>query len=121
MFVPLFFVVMGAQVHVGALSGPPTLFFAFVLTVAAIVGKLACAFGVIARGVRRLAVAIAMAHVARRLVFAGIGGMLTLEGRPILSEGLLSAVVLMVLVTTLAAPIGLRWALSDDPGGPWPP
>jgi Kef-type K+ transport system membrane component KefB len=44
------------------------------------------------------------------LIFAGIGSTLALQGRPILSQGMFSAVVLMVLVTTLLAPVGLRWA-----------
>jgi hypothetical protein len=45
------------------------------------------------------------------LIFAGIGTSLTLDGRPVLSPGVFSAVILMVLVTTLATPPGLRWAL----------
>jgi Kef-type K+ transport system membrane component KefB len=52
------------------------------------------------------------------LIFAGIGTTLILDGRSILSEGLFSAVVLMVLVTTLAAPIGLRWAFARTPRAP---
>ena len=32
-----------------------------------------------------------------------------LEGKPLLPEGRFSAIVLMVLVTTVAAPVGLRW------------
>ena len=34
----------------------------------------------------------------------------TREGKPLLTQGIFSSVVLMVLVTTLLAPIGLRWA-----------
>jgi Kef-type K+ transport system membrane component KefB len=45
------------------------------------------------------------------LIFAGIGASLSLGGEPILTTGMLSAIVMMVLVTTLVAPIGLRWAL----------
>lgn len=111
MSVPLFFVLMGVQVHAGALANPAVFVFAIVLIICAIAGKLACAFGVVTPGVNRLAVAIAMVPRGEvGLIFAGIGTTLMLEGRPILSEGLFSAVVLMVLVTTLAAPIGLRWA-----------
>jgi hypothetical protein len=40
--------------------------------------------------------------MAIRLVLIGAAG--------VLSPGLFSAVVVMVLVTTLAAPVGLRWA-----------
>lgn len=113
LFVPLFFVIMGAQVHVGALTSPEVLIFAAVLIVCAIVGKLACGLGVVAPGVNRLGIGIAMVPRGEvGLIFAGIGATLMLAGRPILSESLFSAVVLMVLVTTLAAPIGLRWAFG---------
>jgi Kef-type K+ transport system membrane component KefB len=112
LFVPLFFVIMGAQVHIGALSSPVVVIFAIVLTACAVAGKLACGLGAVARDVNRLAVGIAMVPRGEvGLIFAGIGATLMLDGRPILSEGLFSALVLMVLVTTLAAPIGLRRAL----------
>jgi Na+:H+ antiporter len=42
------------------------------------------------------------------LIFAGIGAGLTLDGAPILGRDLFSAIVLVVLVTTLLAPVGLR-------------
>jgi len=38
---------------------------------------------------------------------------LSLNGQPILSPGAFSAIVLMVLVTTVVAPIGLRWAFRS--------
>jgi Kef-type K+ transport system membrane component KefB len=113
LFVPLFFVLMGAQVHVGALTTPAMLVFAAVLTVCAVVGKLACGLGVVTTGVNRLAVGIAMVPRGEvGLIFAGIGTTLSLDGRALLSEGLFSAIVVMVLLTTLAAPIGLRWAFQ---------
>jgi Kef-type K+ transport system membrane component KefB len=119
LFVPLFFVLMGVQVQVGALTNPTALLFAAVLTLCAGVGKLACALGVVVPGVNRLAVGIAMVPRGEvGLIFAGIGTTLILDGRSILSEGLFSAVVLMVLVTTLAAPIGLRWAFARTPRAP---
>jgi Kef-type K+ transport system membrane component KefB len=84
---------------------------------------LACALGVLERGLNRLAIAIGMVPRGEvGLIFAGIGTRLTLEGQPLLSPSLFSAVVLMVLVTTLVAPIGLRWAFSGrwQPGHPNP-
>jgi Kef-type K+ transport system membrane component KefB len=48
------------------------------------------------------------------LIFAGIGVGLSLNGQPILSLGAFSAIVLMVLVTTIVAPIGLRWAFRPE-------
>jgi Kef-type K+ transport system membrane component KefB len=46
------------------------------------------------------------------LIFAGIGASLQLGGAPILSQSVYSAVILMVLVTTLVTPPGLRWAFG---------
>ena len=46
------------------------------------------------------------------LIFTGIGAALTLDGHPLLSQATFSALVLMVVVTTLLTPIGLRWALQ---------
>jgi hypothetical protein len=48
----------------------------------------------------------------RRFSFAGIGTSLTLEGGAVLSPSAFSAVVLMVLMTTLVTLIALRWALQ---------
>jgi Kef-type K+ transport system membrane component KefB len=47
------------------------------------------------------------------LIFAGIGAGLSVSGHPILSQGVYSAIVLMVLVTTVITPIGLRWAFRE--------
>jgi Kef-type K+ transport system membrane component KefB len=118
LFVPLFFVLMGIQVHLGSLADPTALGLGAALVIAAILGKLACALGVVSRGVDRLAVAIGMIPRGEvGLIFAGIGASLTLDGAPILSQGVYSAVVLMVLVTTLVTPVGLRWAFGRRPEG----
>jgi Kef-type K+ transport system membrane component KefB len=111
LFVPLFFVLMGIQVHLGSFSSRNILALGVALILCALAGKLACALGVVSRGVNRLAVAIGMIPRGEvGLIFAGIGASLTLRGEPILSQGAFSAIVLMVLATTLVAPIGLRWA-----------
>jgi Kef-type K+ transport system membrane component KefB len=124
LFVPLFFVLMGLQVQLGSLTSPPVFALGGILIACALLGKLACALGVLGRGVNRWAVAIGMVPRGEvGLIFAGIGTRLTLEGQPLLSPSLFSAVVLMVLVTTLVAPIGLRWAFRSrrQPGNsePW--
>jgi hypothetical protein len=46
------------------------------------------------------------------LIFAGIGSALIVEGQPLLPQSLFSAIVLMVLGTTLVTPVGLRWAFE---------
>jgi len=117
-FVPLFFVLMGVQVELGSLAAPAAQGLGTALVVVAIAGKLACALGVIDRGVDRLTVAVGMIPRGEvGLIFAGIGTTLMLEGRPVLSESVFAAVVVMVLVTTLLAPPGLRWCLRR-PRGP---
>lgn len=111
LFVPLFFVLMGIQVHLGSLTSPKILVLGAVLILCALAGKLACALGVAVRGVNRLAVGIGMIPRGEvGLIFAGVGASLTLQGQPLLSQGAFSAIVLMVLVTTLVAPVGLRLA-----------
>jgi Kef-type K+ transport system membrane component KefB len=113
-FVPLFFVLMGIQVHLASLATPGTPVLGAALLVCAVLGKLATALGVLDRGVNRLAVAIGMIPRGEvGLIFAGIGTALLLDGQPLLSQSVYSAIVLMVLVTTLITPIGLRWALGE--------
>lgn len=115
-FVPLFFVLMGLHVRLGAIAGGSTLLLALALTVCAITGKLAAGLGVVQRGADRLGVGIGMVPRGEvGLIFAGLGTTLTLGGKPLLSEGLFSAIVVMVLVTTLVAPVGLRWSLGRKP------
>jgi len=118
LFVPLFFVLMGIQVHLGGLADRTVLGFGVVLVLRALAGKLACGLGVVRRGMNPLAVAFGMVPRGEvGLIFAGIGTSLTLQGAPLLSQGVFSAVVLMVLVTTLVAPVGLRWTFGDRSHG----
>ncbi len=112
--VPLFFVLMGTAVDLRALLEPSVLGFAGLLTLVAIVGKLAAGLGVATRGVRRLTVGIGMIPRGEvGLIFAGVGTRLALDGHPLLSSDLFGAIVVMVLITTLVTPIGLRWAFGD--------
>lgn len=115
-FVPLFFVLMGSHVHAKSLSSLMVLGFALALILSALAGKLVCALGVVQHRVNRLAVGIGMIPRGEvGLIFAGIGASMTIQGQPVLSQGIFSAVVLMVLVTTLVAPVGLRWAFKRSP------
>jgi Kef-type K+ transport system membrane component KefB len=109
LFVPLFFILIGMQVDLRSLASAPVLGLAAVLIVVAVVSKLACGAGVLIPGVSRLAVGLGMLPRGEvGLIFAGIGAGLVLDGQPILSPSLFSAIVLVVLVTTLLAPAGLR-------------
>jgi Kef-type K+ transport system membrane component KefB len=112
-FVPLFFVLMGMRVSLEGLPLGSVLSLAGVLTICAIASKLVCGLGVLARGVSRLAVGIGMIPRGEvGLIFAGIGAGLTLAGEPLLSRSVFTAIVLVVLVTTLLAPVGLRVVLG---------
>jgi len=112
-FVPLFFVLMGTHVHLESASGFIVLGFGSVLVVTAFTGKLVCALGVVQRGVNRLAVGIGMIPRGEvGLIFAGIGTSMMLRGQPVLSQQVFSAIVMMVLFTTLVTPLGLRWAFG---------
>jgi Kef-type K+ transport system membrane component KefB len=114
LFVPLFFVLIGIQVDLGSLADRTVFGFGVVLVLCALAGKVACGLGVVRQGMNRLAVAFGMVPRGEvGLIFAGIGTSLTLQGAPLLSQGIFSAIVLMVLVTTLVAPVGLRWAFGD--------
>lgn len=117
LFIPLFFVLMGIQVDVRSLGSPDIMLLGAVLVLCGLIGKLACGLGVLGDGVNRLAVGIGMIPRGEvGLIFAGIGVRLTLEGKPLLTQGIFSAIVFMVLITTLVAPIGLRWAFSRHKG-----
>ena len=114
LFVPLFFVLMGLQVDLASLADPSTVSLGALLIAAAVVGKLMCSMGVFGNGINRLAVGIGMIPRGEvGLIFAGIGASLAITGQPILGQNVYSAIVMMVLITTLMTPIGLRWAFSN--------
>lgn len=109
---PLFFVTMGMQVELTAFTRSDVLVLASVLTGAAIVGKLACALAVPA-GIGRLPVGIGMLPRGEvGLIFAAVGRGLEVDGRPMVDESVFSAIVLMVVLTTLVTPPALKWAVA---------
>jgi len=111
--VPVFFVLMGMRVELSAFAHPDVLALAALLTVAAIVGKQACALGAVGGGLDRLSIGIGMIPRGEvGLIFASIGMTLTLHGERIVDAGVYSAVVIMVIVTTLVTPPTLAWSLA---------
>jgi Kef-type K+ transport system membrane component KefB len=103
--VPVFFVLMGLKVDLRVFAEPAVLGFAALLTAAAIAGKQACALGVLERGVDRVAVGLGMIPRGEvGLIVAGIGSTLHLGGARVVDDAVYSAVVIMVMVTTLVAP-----------------
>ena len=110
--VPIFFVLMGMRVELQAFAHPDVLGLALLLTVAAIAGKQACALGALGRGLDGLSIGIGMIPRGEvGLIFASIGMTLTLHGERIVDVGIYSAVVIMVIVTTMVTPPALAWSL----------
>jgi len=125
--VPVFFVVMGARTSLAAFANPEVLGVAAALTVAAIAGKQLCSAGVIGKGVDRLTVGLGMIPRGEvGLIFANVGLGLTIGGEPILKPATYSAIVVVVIVTTLVTPPALRWSIersdrergTESPGVP---
>lgn len=111
--VPLFFVRMGMLVDLRSLGDASVVGFAVALTIAAIIGKQVCAFGVLEHGLDRLSVGLGMIPRGEvGLIFASIGAGLRIGGIPVIGPEAFSAVVIMVMVTTLVTPPMLRWSLT---------
>jgi len=104
--VPLFFVWIGMQVKIETLLDRKVLVVGVALTVVAIIGKLVSGFAC-PRDMKRLAVGFGMIPRGEvGLVFAGIG-----KSLGVVNDQLFSAIVLLVMVTTLLAPPALRRTL----------
>lgn len=111
--VPVFFVLMGIKVDLSTFGQVEVLGFAALLSIAAIVGKMICALGVVEKGLDRISVAVGMVPRGEvGLIFAGIGAALVLHGKPVISGTIFSAVVIMVIVTTLITPPLLKITLA---------
>lgn len=110
---PVFFVLMGVRTDLRAFGQPGVLVLALTLTVAALVGKQLCAFGVTTRKIDRLSVAVGMIPRGEvGLIFANIGLTLMVEGQTVISGDVFSAVVVMVIVTTIITPPALKWSFG---------
>jgi len=111
--VPVFFVLMGMQTDLRSFVQPSVVGLAAALTVAAVVGKQLCSLGVMQKGVGRLVVGIGMVPRGEvGLIFANIGLSLTLNGERIIPPAVYSAVVVMVIVTTMLTPPALKWGFA---------
>ncbi len=110
--VPIFFVLMGLQVDLSVFGNVGVLGFAGVLTLAAIVGKQACSLGVLEKGIDKIAVGLGMIPRGEvGLIFAQIGATLYVHGSRVVSDSVFSAVVVMVVITTVCTPPLLVWRL----------
>jgi Kef-type K+ transport system membrane component KefB len=104
--VPIFFVLIGLQVKLESFLDTEMWLFAAGLTVAAIIGKLVSGF-VAGPGLNHLAIGVGMLPRGEvGLIFASIG-----KALGVISSQLFSAIVLMVVITTVIAPSLLKWAM----------
>lgn len=111
--VPVFFVLMGMRVDLRAFARVEVLGLAAALTLAAIIGKQVCSLGALGKDLDRLSIGIGMIPRGEvGLIFAGMGATLTLHGESIVSESSFSAIVIMVIVTTMVTPPALKWSLA---------
>ncbi len=108
--VPIFFILMGMQVKLETMADSHVLFMAGGLIAAALLGKFVSGL-VAGRGIRKAAVGIGMMPRGEvGLVFASIG-----QSLEVINAALFSAVVLMVIVTTLVTPPLLKRVLGRRP------
>jgi Kef-type K+ transport system membrane component KefB len=107
--VPIFFVLMGIQVKLESFLDQDVIFSAAGLLVAAVGGKVAAGYFA-GRSVNRLAVGFGMMPRGEvGLIFAAIGKTLG-----VINDSLFSAVVLMVIITTLATPPLLKATMRGN-------
>jgi len=108
--VPIFFVLMGIQVKLETFLNWHVVTMAGGLLVAAVVGKVVSGLAT-SKGIKGWAVGVGMMPRGEvGLIFASIG-----KSLGVISDALFSAVVLMVIVTTVATPPLLKLALGRAP------
>ena len=89
---PVFFVLMGMRVELGAFLQPGVLGLAALLTIVAVAGKQVCALGGIGAPVDRTAIGIGMIPRGEvGLIFANIGLGLTVRGERVVDERIFAA------------------------------
>jgi Kef-type K+ transport system membrane component KefB len=112
--VPIFFVLMGIQVRLETFANPGILGLAGGLTLAAVLGKQICGSGVLEKGLDRLTVGVGMIPRGEvGLIFANIG-----KNLKVIDDAAFSAVVIMVIITTLITPPLLKWTLARSERAP---
>jgi Kef-type K+ transport system membrane component KefB len=108
---PLFFITTGLHTDLRVFGHSSVWALAAGLSVAAVLGKMACAIPV-RRGLDRWAVALGMVPRGEvQLVYATLGTSLVLNGKPVVGTETYAAIMAVILVTTLVAPPLLRFRL----------
>ncbi|MSP56068.1 MAG: cation:proton antiporter [Myxococcales bacterium] len=116
---PIFFVFMGFRVDLSQFADLHVVGLASALTLVAVLGKVVAGLGAFGPGVSRLAVGVGMIPRGEvGLIFANVGLGLAIAGQPVIDASTFSAVVMMILVTTLVTPPLLTWAIARAAVGP---
>ena len=112
LFVPIFFVSVGMKVQPGMLSPfaeHAQFGIAMLLTAVAVASKLAAGLAVYQKAVRRWVIGVGMVPRGEvGLIFAGAG-----LSAGVIAQDLYSALVVVVILTTFAAPPGLKALYRD--------
>jgi Kef-type K+ transport system membrane component KefB len=115
LLVPVFFVLTGARTDLAAFTHLKVVLLALGLTAAAILGKQVCLLGTIGRPVNRLSVAIGMIPRGEvQLIFANLGATIVVAGAPLVDNDAFSAIVMVVVLTTLVTPPALARTFRRD-------
>lgn len=108
---PLFFVQMGTRVDPMALLSPTALWLTLVLTGLGILGKFLSGYGS-GSGLRSAVVGWGMVPRGEvGLIFVAVGATIQVNGVPLLMPEVKAGIVGALLLTTVAGPVGLSWAL----------
>lgn len=111
--VPVFFVLMGMRTDLASFLAPGVLWLAGALCVVAVAGKLVSGVGALGKGIDRLSIGVGMVPRGEvGLIFASIGSQLVVKGERVVDAKIFSAVVVMVIVTTMVTPPILKWSLN---------
>lgn len=118
-FVPIFFVQMGIEVNLESFTNPAVWGLAAAVTVVAIIGKQVCALGVMEKGLDRLSVGLGMIPRGEvGLIFAAAGkALMDSSGEPVVSDDIYSAIIVMVILTTMVTPPLLKWSMTRNTPG----
>lgn len=115
LLVPIFFVFMGTQVRLDSFADPSVWKLAGAITLVAIIGKQVCSFGVREKDLNKIAVGLGMIPRGEvGLIFANEGSKLVVDGEPVIEPGTYSAIVVMVMITTMVTPPLLKWSLTRN-------
>jgi Kef-type K+ transport system membrane component KefB len=111
--VPIFFLSMGMKIELVTLLRFEVLGLSLALSIVAIIGKQACGWGVVEKGLDRLSIGLGMVPRGEvGLIFAGVGLSLNIHGERILDGSTFAAILVMVMITTLITPPLLQWSFT---------